>query len=250
MSKTLTLTGVSILVVALVLGMAIPAMAAPKAPHFVDDLEGALLRGEVVSIDGQEFIIQSEEEEITIAVDDDTRYYQMSVPGVSVQNRQRLQIREHAGYGWGWGRQNQVRAAVFVHTQLGLHRWAAPIGRASLFGLCWLRGFCPFGSRAEFADMAVGDRVVVLVDESNLARVVLIIKPAAYIKVSGTVTDISASFITVDSDDGPQVTLSYDEDTVFVLSGAAQLEEGQYVRITYESLEGKALKIVVCPQAS
>ncbi len=250
MSKILTLTGVSILVVALVLGMAVPALAAPKAPRFIDDLEGALLRGEVVSIDDQEFIIQSDEEEITIAVDDDTRYYQMSVPGVSVQNRQRLQVREHAGHGWGWGWQNQVRAAVFAHNELGLHRWAAPMGRASLFGLCWLKGFCRFGGQAEFADMAVGDRVVVLVDENSLARVVLIIKPTAYVKVSGTVTDISSSFITIDSDDGPQVTLFYDEDTVFVLNGADQLEEGQYVRITYESLDGKALKIVVCPQES
>lgn len=256
MSKVITVTGVSILALALVLGMAVPALAAPNsAPSWVGDLEGELLRGEVVSIGDQEFVIQSGEEEITIVVGEATRYYQLSTPGTLVRQRlqlhqqNQLELRAQFGHGHGWGRQNRVQAAVFVRNQLMLQNRITQMEKAPR-GLCWLRGHCPFGGQAEFADIAVGDSVVVLFGENNLARVVLIMKPAAYANVSGTITDISSSFITIDSDDGPQVTLFYDEDTVFVLSGADQLEEGQYVRITYDSLDGTALKIVVCPKAS
>ena len=259
MSRVITLAGVSVLVVALVLGMAVPALAAPNPSSWVGDLESELLRGEVISIGDQEFVIQSGEEELTIAVADETRYYQMLMPAklmalarhrLQLYQENQLALRERAGNGngHGWGAQNQLRAAVQAHNQQRLqNRVAHQMERAPLLVLCWLRGFCPFGGQAEFADIAVGDSVVVLAEDS-LARVVLIIKPTAYASVSGTVTDIDSSFITIDSDDGPQVTLSYDESTVFVLSGFYQLETGQYVRIIY--FDGIAKRVVVCPQAS
>ncbi|MBA7570356.1 MAG: hypothetical protein GH159_03950 [Dehalococcoidia bacterium] len=190
MSKVITVTGVSILALALALVLAVPALAAPNsAPSWVGDLEGELIRGEVVSIGDQKFAIQSGEEEITIVVADDTLYYQLSLPGqVMASARQRLQLHQQNqlelrarvgnSNGHGWGRQNQVQAAFEAHNQLrAQHRIAQTEGTPR--GLYWLRGFCPFGGQAEFADIAVGDSVVVLFGENNLARVVLIIKPTA-----------------------------------------------------------------------
>jgi hypothetical protein len=188
MSKVLTLAGVSVLALALVLGMAAPALAAPNsAPSFVADLEGELLRGEVISIGDQEFAIQSGEEEFTIAVDDDTLYYQLSMPGqVMASAQQRLQLRQQnqlelraqVGNGQCWGAPNRVRAAMEARNRVRLQSRVAQMERASR-GLCGLRGFCPFGGQAEFADISVGDSVVVLAGENNLAQVVLIIKPTA-----------------------------------------------------------------------
>lgn len=77
----------------------------------------------------------------------------------------------------------------------------------------------------------------------------LIIKPTAYARVSGTITDISSSVITINSDDGPQVTLFYDESTVFVLNGVTQVEAGQYVHITYDSVNIIVERVVVYPEA-
>lgn len=251
MSRALTLAGVSVLVVALVLGMAAPALAAPNSePPMVCNSENELLRGEVISIGDQEFVIQSGEEEITISVDSDTRYY-LAVPGASVRQRLQLEqqdreeLRDRVGNGCGL--QNRVRAALEAHNQVRLQDRMTPKKGAPRLGLCcrWLRHF---GEEAEFADIAVGDSVVVLA-EDNLARVVLIIEPSAYATVSGTVSDIDSSFITIDSDDGPQVTLLYDESTVFVPS-IDEVEEGKYVRVVYDSVDGKALRVVVCPKAS
>lgn len=152
MSKVLTLAGVSILALALVLGMAIPTLAAPNsAPSWVGDLEGELIRGEVVSIGDQKFAIQSEEEEITIVVADDTRYYQLSLPGqVMASARQRLQLhqqnqlelRARVGNGHGWGRQNQVQAETAARNQLRLQNQLAQMEGAPR-GLCRLRGVLP-----------------------------------------------------------------------------------------------------------
>ena len=249
MSKVLTIAGVSILALSLILGMAAPAMAAPEEnmPQ-TGGFQVTMVRGEVLSIGDQEFVIQTGEDEFTIAVDDGTRYYQLAMPArimalarhrVQLHQQNQLEMGNRAENGQGWVAQNRVRVAVGVRNQLQ---------RMPLLKLCLMRGFCPFGGQAEFADIAVGDSVVVLADENNLARAVLIIKPTAYATVSGTITDISSSFITIDSDDGPQVTLSYDESTVFVLSGVSQLEEGQYVRIVH--VDGIAKKVAVCPKAS
>jgi hypothetical protein len=182
MSRALTLAGVSIVVLALVLGMAVPALAAPdSAPPRVCDSESELLRGEVISIGDQEFVIQSGEEEISIAVDEETRYCQMSVPGALVRQRLELhlqsQLELRARIGNGQGLQNRVRAVVSACNRLRLRTQVALAEGTPLPKICCLRGLCPFGEQAEFADIAVGDSVAVLA-EDNLAQVVLITKPA------------------------------------------------------------------------
>ncbi len=186
MSKVLKLAGASVLALALVLGMAIPALAAPDSASWVGDLEGELLRGEVLSIGDQEFVIQSGEEELTIAVGEATLYYQLSVPGqVMASAQQRWQLRQQnqtelkarVGNGQGQGSQNRVRAAVSARHQARLQNQLAQTEGAPMPGLCF-KGPCSFGGQAEFSDIAVGDSVVMVVD-GNLARVVLIVKPTA-----------------------------------------------------------------------
>jgi hypothetical protein len=183
MSRALTLAGVSILALALVLGVAVPALAAPNsAPPMAGNSENELLRGEVISTGDQEFVIQSDEEELTISVDEDTRYY-LSVPGQAALVRQRLELHQQsqlelrARVGNGHGLQNRVQAALEARNQLRLQDRLTQMKRVPRLGLCCLRGLCPFGEPAEFADITVGDSVVVLA-EDNLARVVLIIEPA------------------------------------------------------------------------
>jgi hypothetical protein len=181
MKKLLALTGVSVLALALVLGMAVPALAAPNGPSPVNDWEDGLLRGEVISVGDQEFVIQSGEEEFSIAVDEDTRYY-LSVPGASVRQRLQLepsdreQLMTRAENSQGQGLQNRLRAATAVCEQTRLWTRIALAEGTPLPKICCLRGFCPFGGQAEFTAIAVGDSVVVLA-EDNLAQVVLITKP-------------------------------------------------------------------------
>ncbi len=188
MSKVLTLAGVSVLALALVMGMAVPALAASDAQSWAGDLSGEVLRGEVLAIGDQELVIQSGEEELTIAVDEDTLYYQLSVPErimASVQQRLQLrqqnqeELRSRAGNGQCQGLQKRVRAAVSARNQTRLQNRIAQTEGTPAPGLLWLRGFCPFGGQAAFDDIAVGDSVVVLADENNLAQGVLIIKPTA-----------------------------------------------------------------------
>ncbi|MCX6011498.1 MAG: hypothetical protein NT134_04515 [Chloroflexi bacterium] len=187
MSKVITLAGVSILVVALVLGMAVPALAAPNASSWVGDLEGELLRGEVISIGDQELVVQSGEDELTIAVGDDTLYYQLSMPGqVMASVQQRLQFRQQnqeelrarLGNGQCQGLKNRVRAAIEARNQVRLQNRISQMEGAPLPGLCWLRGHCPFGGQAEFADISVGDSVVVLAVD-GIAKMVVICPTAS-----------------------------------------------------------------------
>jgi hypothetical protein len=183
MKKLLALTGVSIVALALVLEMAVPALAAPNGPSPVNDSEDGRLRGEVISIGDQEFVIQTGEEEITIAVDENTRYCQM--PRIMAAVQQRLEIRQQdreqlmtrAENGQGQGRQNRLRTATAVCEQTRLRTRIALVEGTPLPRFFWLRCLCPFGGQAEFTDIAVGDSVVVLA-EDNLAQVVMITKPA------------------------------------------------------------------------
>jgi hypothetical protein len=104
----------------------------------------------------------------------------------------------------------------------------------------------PFGERAEFSDIEVGDRVVVwLASSDNLARVVLIIKPVGYASVSGTITGVSSETIEITPEDGRPVTLRWNEDTVFVLNGFISVREGQLARAVYETEHMMAQKMAV-----
>ena len=97
----------------------------------------------------------------------------------------------------------------------------------------WLRRF---GEEATFSDIAVGDRVVVLVvpnDDEPLAKLVLIMKPSAYNRVIGEVTGVTEDTITIAPEEGDAVELNYNGDTRFILCGTPYLEEGEKAVVIY-----------------
>jgi len=225
MPKVLIIAGVSVLALALVLGLALPALAAPPG---AEDSQIEVVRGKVLSIGDQEFVIQSGEQELTISVDGNTKYFKLCVPGriVALARQQRV-----------LKPQDQLPPLEEVNIP-GLHRAMLNLLRH-------------FGEGAEFGGIAQGDRVVVwLADGDNLAKRVLIIEPTTYARLSGTIADISSSAITITTDDGEAVILDCNESTVFVLNGITQLEEGQYALAVYDSDNMVAKRVVAHQEAS
>jgi hypothetical protein len=225
MPKVLIIAGVSVLALALVLGLALPALAAPPG---AEDSQIEVVKGKVLTIGDQEFVIQSGEQELTISVDENTKYFKLCVPGriIALARQQRV-----------LKPQDQLPPLEEVN-----------IPKLPRVMLNLLRHF---GEGAEFGDIAQGDRVVVwLADGDNLAKRVLIIEPTIYARLSGTITDISSSAITITTDDGEAVILDCNESTVFVLDGITQVEEGQYALAVYDSDNMVAKKVVVHQETS
>ncbi len=226
MSKVLKIAGVSILALGLVLGLTVPALAAPSwARPGADDSQNEVVRGEVLSVGDQEFVIQSGEEELTIEVDEDTKYYQACVPGRIV---------------------SLARQRVRLEQQYEL----PPLGLEDRPWLQWvkLRLLHLFGGPAEFSDIAVGDVVAVwLADGDNLAERVLIVEPTDYARLSGTIEGVSSQprTITIAPDVGGSITLNYNENTEFILKGTIQVEAGQSAYVIYDSDNMLAKKVVV-----
>lgn len=228
--QVLKIAGVSILALGLVLGIALPGLAAPdSAIPWADDSQTRIVKGKVLSVDEgkQQFVIQSGEEEVPISVDDNTKYHKLCLPGRIVALARHL--RE-------WRLQNQV-------PQLD----NGDLPELKPPKLKWLR---PFGEESEFSDIAEGDRVVVWLatEDNNLAKRVLIIEPTTYASVSGTI-DVSSeektiTIVTDEDGEVKEVPLSYNEGTVFILRGIIQVE-GQYAHAIYDSDNMVAKRVIV-----
>ena len=227
MKKLLTIVGVSMLALSLVLGLALPALAAPEwTKPWAEDFQGKIVKGKVLSVDtaNQQFVIKSGEDELTIKVDENTKYYKLSVPG------RIMSLARH----WKEFRQQNEEAGPSALPQMGLK----------------LKRLRPFGEEAEFSDIAVGDRVVVhavpLAEENSyLAKRVLITKVTTYASVSGTITAVSPDSIIITPDDGDEITLTYNESTVFILKGIIQVVSGQSARAIYDSDNNIAKTVTV-----
>ena len=90
------------------------------------------------------------------------------------------------------------------------------------------------GKPAKFSDVQVGDRIIAEVKTAdNLALRVIIIKIQAIQKVSGNISAVSDSSITITPSDGTAVTLSWDANTRFVLRGLIAVQSGQYASAVY-----------------
>jgi len=257
MSKVLIIAGVSILALGLVLGLALPGLAAPEvAPPWFDECEIRIVKGEVLSVGDGEFDIQCGEEELTISVDGETKYYKLCLPGRIISlTRHWMQFRhqnqeEIGAFGWGGmglGLQNQVRNRALAWHQLRLQNQVFPLDNGDMPEPPRLKRLCPSGEEAEFTDIEKGDRVVVwLADGDNLAERVLIIKSTTYASVSGTIdVDLDEGTIVITPDDGDPVTLSYNESTVFILKGVIEVEQWQYAHTIYDSDNMLAKRVTV-----
>ncbi len=229
MSKVIKIAVVLVLALGLVLGLTLPALAAPEwTKPWADDFQAKIVKGKVLTVGDQEFVIQSGKLELIISVDENTKYFKLCVPGRIVALVQQQRVLKPGDQLFP---QEEVNIPKLQRARLELLRH--------------------FGEKAEFGDIAEGDRVVVwLADGDNLAERVLIIEPTTYARISGTITDISSSAITITPDDGEEVTLSYDESTEFVLNGFIAVEEGQYAFAIYDSDNMLAKRVVVHQEAS
>lgn len=254
--KVMKIVGVSALAVSLVLGLAVPALAAPpnRVPPRASLIPPRLLVGEVVNVDEGKtfFVIQSGLQEVTVSVDGDTQYYEVLIPWRAVPPvRRMVELRQESQERLGLkqrlrsfvGKAGSLFKALvpwgvpgLVRQQLELRQPA--VEEPGLIG--WLR---PFAEEATFDDIAVGSHVVVRAvpgEDNPLAKLVIIIEPIGYGRVVGTITDISLinKTITIDPiDEGGEIVLSYNERTRFILCGVPGLEVGQSIRAIYDAEE-------------
>ena len=239
------------LAVALVLGVALPGLAASdEAAPQTEECWPRLLRGEVVSIDDEgdpkSFDIQVSGQEFTIFVDENTRYFILHPPkkllGVA---QQRIELRQQ-------DRECPRAIEPAEPMQLRAPEQAQQLKRLIWAKLKWLRHF---GERASFDDIAIGDKVAVwLAPESDryLARVVTIIEPTTYGRVSGIITDVSDDSITIEPvSGGDEVILEYDENTFFVLKGITMIdpEAEPFACAVYNTETTVAKTVRVWPEA-
>jgi hypothetical protein len=251
----------SVIALGLVLGLALPTMAAPEwAKPWAGECETRIVKGKVLEVREAdlEFDIQSGEEELTISVDENTKYFKLGVPGRIVslarhlmqfryQNQEELRVPDEQDVELRL--QNRVQVRAPVRNQIRLQNQISqtetvPLLEPQQAKLKWLR---PFGEEAEFGDIAVGDMVVVRAEENSelLAQRVLIVKPTTYASVSGIIIDISSSAIEITPDDGDPVSLFYNESTVFILNGFIAVEEEQYAYVIYDSGDMLAKRVTV-----
>lgn len=240
--KVLKIAGMSILALGLVLGIALPALAASGlASPQASNISPEVLRGRVVSIEEESFGIQSGEQKLAISVNGDTKYFKLHVPGRLVALvRHRMQLMQPEV-------QQEIRVVEPAINQVPQLRNMDILKhqRPNLKRLSF------FGEEATFGDIAVGDRVVVRAvreEDSYLAKIVIIIKPTTYARVIGTVSNINeaAMKITIEplssssAEDG-KIILTYDSHTIFILRGTPSLQEGEKVVAIYMEKEDGTL---------
>jgi len=233
------------LALGLTMGVALPGLAAPDAttpPE--DEAMPKTLRGSVVGIDDNQefFVIQSGEKELTITVDDNTKYFKLTMPRRAVASAQyRIgprQLGDQEGAGTGEGpRLTRAQNQGLTQNRLTLGEGKGLL-KNQLGNLMQLRRF---GEEAAFNDITVGARVAVRVvpgEDKPVAKLVFIMKPAAYKRIIGTITDISTADKTITiapADGSSDIILNYNEETRFILRGITKLEEGQSVRAIYDA---------------
>lgn len=246
--KVLKIAGVSILALGLVLGVALPALAASDSASLqASNILPEVLKGRVISIDEEYFVIQSGEQELAISVNGDTKYFRLYVPERLVAlARHRMQLMQPE-----------------VQQETRVIESAIPMKLKALSQMLQLKNMDIvkqhldlkrlrfFGEEATFDDIAVGAHVAVRAvweENSYLAKTVIIMKPTTYARVSGTVSDIdeSSNEITIEplsssSTEDEEIILAYDSRTVFILRGTPSLQEGERVVAIYMEKEDGTL---------
>jgi len=248
---------VIMLAVALVLGLALPGLADSSEAATVTNTDEAwgkwfprIIRGGVIDIGNSLFVIQSGEQEATIYVTDDTRYFKISMDEVA-----------RAMHWWrmklGWLGATAAEPPVPALPRPDEGRVTHPGIRAKL------RQFLHHvGEETSFDDLERGDKVVVLLappvidaftteaEEKLTARVVLIIEPSVWGRITGTIKRLSDDAIVIEPvDGGDTVPLRYDESTTFILKGFTSVEVEQFARAVYNTETMVARVVRVWPEA-
>ena len=174
--KTLKIALALILGVGLTIGTALPGLAAWGEPGNMDKPAPGMVRGSVISLGEERFVIQSGEEALTIRVNGETSYLKAALPrGLAAATRQRMELRCQNQEG------TEAMAPVTPMRLKARGRvFQAENGGTPGPRQANLKRLHPFGEEVTFGDIAVGDRVVVQIadGDSQLAKRVLIIEPA------------------------------------------------------------------------
>lgn len=206
-----------IVIMTLVTGMALPVLA-DNTSKPASALR--LVQGEVMSVDSDNstFVIQNgSQQQVTITVDANTKYFIVPAGKASVaidsgiaKADQKVNKLEP--------KQSQTAEESVITANCGTD----------------LNGLGRFGKAAQFSDIQVGDRVIARVKTAdNLATQVLIIKAPAIQRVKGIITAVSDNSTTITPSNGNPITLSWDENTRFVLKGLISVQNGQYASAVY-----------------
>ena len=255
------------LAVGLILGATLPGLANSDEPEPQAESQPhpGILKGQVSSINETEelFTIRAEEPGIDIKVNEGTRYFKLTAPPqvLAALRQHRMessesqeQIRATASaipmqfkapgqmLSLRRGKPFTNLASVPAETQefasnLPTPGWGKEKPKRLQGNLNWLH---QFGGEATFDDITIGDRVIVLVvpnEGEPLAKLVLIIEPAAQNRVIGEVTEITENTVTIAPENGDTVELNYNEDTIFILRGTPFLEEGEEAVAIYVETE-------------
>ena len=174
--KALKIALALILGVGLTIGTALPGLAAWGEPGNMDKLAPGMVRGSVISLGEESFVIQSGEEKLTITVNKETSYFKAALPrGLATAARQRMELKCRNQEG------TEAMSPV-TPARLKARGRVFQAENGSIPGpqRANLKRLCPFGEEVTFGDIAVGGRVVVQVagGDNQLAKRVLIIEPA------------------------------------------------------------------------
>ena len=241
---------VSVLALGLVLGVASPALAAPpwaSPPPETPPLT-RMIRGEVVSIADDSFVVKTGWSEVTVLVDDETAYFKTPArPGAFSLTLHVGEPAESSSDGLGLRQrlhrlvagvlasvpalvQNRLEVREQVREELGVGRLLSPFGEEAIFDEIGVSSWVSVWAVPE------GDNLV--------ARRVVIMEPVEYHLVVGSVTGLDSETITITTDADEIIVLSYYDETRIILRGSISLEVGQQVRAVYDE-EGVARLVVV-----
>jgi len=225
-----------VLILGLVAGVVVPGLAAPDKPgppQARPPLD--ILKGTVAGLDSAQefFVLKSGGEEVTVRVNEATRYYRVSFPA---------KLAEMA----------RERLGPIMPRLKDIERQVPPplaADGAVKLRLEALRKIRHFGEEAGYEDLLLGARVVVRTvagEDEPLAKTVLILEPKTYGQVKGAISAISPQDMTLAilPDDGAaEVRLTFTDKTHFSLIGVTQVEVGQSARVIYN--EGLVARLVI-----
>lgn len=217
----------------LTIGTALPGLADPGEPGNMDKPAPGMVRGSVISLGEESFVIQSGEEALTLTVNGETRYFKASLPRGLAAARQRMELKC----------QNQEGTEAMAPVTPVRLKARGRVFQAENGGIpgprrANLKRLHPFGEEVTFGDIDIGGRIVVQVadGDNQLAKRVLIIEPATCSRLRGTISDVSPADITIEPADGSEaVTLEYNSRTMFILRGTTRIEPGQSACAVYDS---------------
>ncbi len=217
-----------LLVAGLATGLAGTVLASPKHATVNVPAAGKVVTGNVTSKGADSFVVQSANQTLTaVSVNATTKFFQ--VPR-ALPNRFAVAFQRMDGRG-----------------RMPLQRTISSD----------INAVCKLSKNATFADLAVGDKVVVrLFAGSNVAKEVLIVKPLpAPPARNQTVTGTLATFPTntgnggtlqiTPTGGGAAVQLNWDSTTRFVLNGVISFAPSQKVTAVYNPTTLKAINVSV-----